>query len=439
LLTPLERSVCDEVERRRDDLVGLLRSLIGFDTTTHQAGEPPRAEAALQAFLADRLRGAGADVRVWEPDASRLVGHAMIPNGFDFAGRPQLAATFRGSGAGPVLLFNGHIDVVAPGSPERWRRDPFAAAVADGQVYGRGACDMKGGVACMSFAAEVLASLGVGLAGDLIVNTVSEEESTGAGGLAMARELRADAAIVPEPSGLDVWIACRGSLLPTITVEGRAGHAAIAPAPPEAGGSVNAIEKATLVLGAVIALRDEWASRPRHRFLSPASIVPTRIEGGEWMVSYPASCRLDLHVQYLPESADAAGYGSQVEREIEECVARAAAEDPWLRVHPPRVEWLVGGVPPSEVSAGEPIVGVALAAARATGRASELGGLDNWHDGASLTVEGGIPAICFGPGEIRRAHTVDESVPIADLVDCTKALAICAMRFCGLAGGSSSG
>jgi acetylornithine deacetylase len=91
-------------------------------------------------------------------------------------------------------------------------------------------------------------------------------------------------------------------------------------------------------------------------------------------------------------------------------------------------------VPPAEVAAEEPIVEVMLDATRAAGRAGRLAGLDNWHDGATLTVEGGIPAICVGPGRIELAHTSSESVPIADLVDCTQALALGAMRFCGVTG-----
>ena len=270
---------------------------------------------------------------------------------------------------------------------------------------------MKGGVASMVFAAETLARLGIELAGDLIVNTVSEEESTGAGGLAMARTLRADAAIVPEPSGLGVWVACRGSLLPTITVEGRAGHAGLPHRPAEEGGAVNAIEKMALVLEAIGDLRREWQRLPPHPFLSPGDCVPTIVAGGEWIVSYPASCRLDCHIEYLPGQADEHGWGSLVEQEFSDWILRATAADPWLAAHPPRIEWLIGGVPPAEVPLDDPIVTTALGAARAVGRASELGGLENWHDGATLIVEAGIPSICLGPGDINVAHTIDESVP----------------------------
>jgi acetylornithine deacetylase len=432
-LSPAEQRVCESIAGRAGELVELLQALVRFDTTTHVRDAPPREEAALQAYLADRLRAAGASVEVSEPDAALYAGHPMIPDGFTFAGRPQLAARFAGEGGGRTLLFNGHVDVVDVAPLDAWAHDPFAAVVADGAVHGRGSCDMKGGVACMTFAAEVLAALGVRLAGDLIVNTVTDEESTGAGGLVSARTLKADGAIVTEPTGLDIWVACRGSLLPAITVEGRAGHAGLAPRHPDAGGAVNAIEKMAIVLEAIRRLREEWALRPRHPYLSAADCVPTIVQGGEWVVSHPASCRLDCHIEYLPAQADERGWGSSVEREFTEWIERAAAADPWLAEHPPRIEWTVGGVPPAEVAANDPVVEAALSATRAVGRAGKLGGLDNWHDGATLTVEAGIPAICLGPGDVYRAHTSSESVPIADLVACAQALAVAAMRFCGSA------
>ncbi len=424
--------VCAAIAQREGDLVDLLQALIRFDTTTHAHDEPARQEAELQSHLAERLTAAGAEVELSEPDPAIVAGHQMVPDGFTFTGRPQLVARFPGSSGGPSLLLNGHIDVVGVEPREEWTHDPLAATVEGGFVHGRGACDMKGGVACMVFASQVLADLGIRLAGDLIVNTVTEEESTGAGGLVSARTLQAEAAIVPEPSGLGVWIACRGSLLPTITVEGRAGHAGLPLRDPGTGGAVNAIEKAAVVLDAIRRLREEWSLRPAHPYLSAADCVPTLIQGGEWIVSYPARCRIDCHIEYLPEQADAGGWGSAVEREFEDRIQRAADADPWLREHPPRVEWIVGGVPPAQVSVDEPIVKAALAATAAVGRGGRLGGLDNWHDGATLTVEAGIPAICLGPGDIQLAHAVDEKVPIADLVACTQAIAITAMRFCGI-------
>jgi acetylornithine deacetylase len=151
--------------------------------------------------------------------------------------------------------------------------------------------------------------------------------------------------------------------------------------------------------------------------------VPTRIAGGEWMVSYPARCSLDCHVQRLPGQDDAA-------QEVCDRLLRAASRDPWLAEHPPTFEWFVGAVPPAEVATDDPVVVATAAAARAVGAPASLVGFDNWHDGATLTTEAGIPAICFGPGDIHLAHTTSESVPVDELVRCAQALAVAAMRFC---------
>jgi acetylornithine deacetylase len=436
-LGPLERRVVDEIAERQAELVALLGELIAFDTTARNApDDPARDEAALQDLLAARLRTAGADVDVWEPAPEDVAGSRLTPReGIGFEGRPQLAARFGGTGGGPSLLLNGHVDVVSSEPRERWTSDANRAHVRDGRLYGRGASDMKGGVAAMVFAAETLARAEIPLAGDLVVCTVTDEESTGVGALAaVAHGVRADAGIVTEPSRFDVWVACRGSLIPTITVEGRPGHAGLPQPDWREGGAVNAIEKADVVRDAMCRLEEKWRRRPEnhHPHLSPPDVVACLIAGGDWPVTVPASCSLTYHVAYLPAHADAEGWGGDVEREIAEHVARAARSDPWLAEHPPTIAW-APEVPSSEVSADEPVVGDLLAAAADVGRPGRVAGLDNWHDGATFTRFGGTPCVCFGPGDVRLAHTIDESVAVADLVAGAQALALVAMRFCGAA------
>lgn len=431
-LTRDERRAVDEIEQRTDDVVALAADLVRFDTTAREPGAPARDEAALQEYLAARLSAAGAEVDLWEPSPADVAGTRLTPPDVDFEGRPQLAARFAGSGGGRSLLMNGHVDVVSGEPRERWTSDPNQPEVRDGRLYGRGSCDMKGGVSSMTFAAEVLASLGLRLAGDLVVCTVTDEESTGIGGLAaVARGVRADAGIVTEPSGLDAWVACRGSLMPTITVPGRPGHAGIGQPDWRDGGAVNAIEKAELVLAALRELQAEWRARPDHHHphLSPGDIVPTVIAGGEWMVSYPSSCRIVFHVAYLPVHADADGWGTAPEREIVERVERAARADPWLAENPPVIEW-APEVPSAEVAPDHPVVEAVLGAAADVGRSGRVTGMDSWHDGATFTRFGGTPSICFGPGALATAHTIDESVPVEDLVRCAQALAVAALRFC---------
>lgn len=439
-LSAEERRVVDEVARRRDELVGLAAELIGFDTTARASGEPPRQERELQEHLAERLRRAGAAVELFEPDPAELAGRPLYPPGLDFAGRPQLVARFPGSapGEGRSLLLNGHIDTVSYEPVERWTSHPLRAELRGGNLYGRGACDMKGGIACMVLAAEVLADLEVPRSGELLVATNTDEESSGAGGLALVLHgVKADAGIVTEPTGFDVWVSCRGSSYGVITVPGRPGHAEVHQPHWRDGGAVNAIEKAQLLLDAIRRLREEWRDRSdlRHPRLSPPDIVPTLVSAGEWPVTYPADCRLTVAVLYLPQQTDADGFGFAVEREVDAWIARAAAADPWLAEHPPAIEWWPNRVMSLDIPTDLPIVHAMAEATADVGRPGQLSGLDSWYDGATLTRLGGTPSIGYGPPGFSRggasvAHTIDEYVPVDGLVACAQALALAAMRFC---------
>ena len=427
-----EQRVCDAVAARRDDLVRLASDLIGFDTTAREPADAPRDEAALQEYLAGRLRRAGAEVELFEPTQADVEGR-QVPFELPFTGRPQLVARFAGTGGGRSLLLNGHIDAVSAEPREQWTSDPLMAEVRDGNLYGRGSCDMKGGVASMVFAAEVLAEQGIELQGELIVNTITDEESSGAGGIACVRRgVRADAGIVPEPTGFDVWVACRGTVYPTIRVEGRPGHAEVAQPHWREGGAVNAIEKAQVVIDALARLREDWRERAEHRHphLSPPTAIPTVMHAGEWSVTYPASCEIVAGICYLPVQADELGFGTRVEREVSEWIAAAAAADPWLAAHPPTLEWSID-VPPMEIDEREPIVALVQGATADVGAPGVLAGLDSWYDGATYTLSAGTPSIAYGPRSIAWAHTIDEYVPVDDLVRCAQAIALSAMRFCG--------
>jgi acetylornithine deacetylase len=440
-LSELERTVCDAIAAGRDELVELASALIAFDTTAREVGDPPRQEAALQRYLAEGLRAYGAEIDLFEPDAAAMAGAPLVPKGLDFAGRPQLIATLRGAGAGPSLLFNGHIDVVSGEPRDRWTSDPFIPVVRDGRLYGRGACDMKGGVAAMTYAAQAIAAANITLAGDLIVATNTDEESSGAGGSALvARGLRADAGIVTEPTDFRTWVACRGSEYGVIRVPGRPGHAEVRHPDWRHGGAVNAIEKAGVVLDAIASLRTRWASddRFRHPVLSVPSLLPTVVSGGEWPVTYPSSCDLTIAVMYLPVQSDAAGWGSSVRAEVQEWITRECARDDWLAEHPPAFDWWTNGVMPMEIPESSPIVGAMLDASADMGLRRALGGLDSWYDGATYTVLAGIPSIGYGPPGFDPdgatvAHTIDEYVPVDGLVSCAQALAVAALRFCGVA------
>jgi len=433
-LDAAERALVERIADRREEIVALTRELIGFDTTS-RAGidEPAREEAALQQALADRLRTAGAEIDLWEPAPEDVIDHPLSVPGIAFDGRPQLAATLRGRGGGRSLLLNGHIDVVPAKREEGWTADPFAAQVVDGNIVGRGACDMKGGIAAMVVAAEALAATGE-LRGDIVVCTNTDEESSGVGGLACARHgVKADFAIVPEPSSLEVWPACRGTVYCTITLTGRAGHAEQEHPHWRDGGAVNAIDKGRFLLDGVDRLRADWRSRAdlrRHPLLDPPDIVPTRfVADAGWSVTIPNRVEIDLSVLILPQQADAQGWTTDAQAEVEGFLRRWCATDSWLVEHPPSFNWYTE-VNPSETPVDADSVLALRAANRALGIPDKLGGLGSWYDGATFALEANTPALMYGPRAIDWAHTVDEYVPIDDLVKCAQGIAIAGWRLC---------
>jgi len=421
------------VAAKRDEIADLAADLVRFDTTARLPGDPPRQEAALQQMLAERLRRAGAEIELREPAPGDLARWArQVGTELDFVGRPQLVARWHGSGGGRSLVLNGHIDAVSAEPIQAWSVDPFAGTIDAGRLIGRGACDMKGGIAAMVVAAETVAASAGPLAGDLVINTVTDEESSGAGTLAcIAAGLRADGVIVPEPTGFDVWVACRGSLTPTITIQGRPGHAELTQPDWRKGGAVNAIEKLQVVLDALARLREHWrtSEAQRHPYLAPGTIVPVLVDGGEWFVTYPASCRLTCELMYLPQGADERGEGTLVEAELEQWLREQAAADPWLALNPPSIGW-GSDIPPAEIAADSDLAAVTLEAATSSGADGRIAGFDSWHDGASFIRAADSPAVAFGPPSTRDAHTIDESVSIDDLVTCAQTIALAAIEWC---------
>ena len=433
LRSALEERVFAAAQEAHDEIVELLGELVACDTTARAADDAARDEEKLQRILARRLEALGAEIDLWEAPSTGT-GNRHVPDELGFKGRPQLAARLRGAGGGRSLLLNGHIDAVSAEPRERWASDPFRLTERDGRLFGRGTCDMKGGLATMLVALETLHRCGVRLAGDAVYCSVTDEESSGAGGFAaVARGVKADAGICAEPTDFDVWVACRGSLTPVITIPGRPGHAEMVQPHWRAGGAVNAIDKLRLVLDAIARLNDEWRGRADHvhPYVSPGTIVPTVVHGGEWEITYPASCTLTCEAMYLPTHLDADGTGRKVEAEIKDWIERAVAIDPWFDEHP--LEWFWDGdVVPAEVPDDHPVVGESVAAGGAVGRAGRVTGFDSWHDAATFTRHGGTPTVSFGAGDGSAAHTIDEWVLADDLADHAAATALLLMRWCGV-------
>lgn len=311
----------------------------------------------------------------------------------------------------PVLMFNGHLDVVGV---EGMTHPPFAPSIRDGLLYGRGSCDMKAGVAAMSVAAWQAAQRGI--RGEIIVAAVIDEEFESLGTRAMLeRGTRADVAVVTEPTRLAICPAHRGFVWLEFSFTGRAAHGS------RYDIGVDAIQHAAQVLTALERYQRTVLPSRSHPLLGRASLHASEIRGGVGWSTYPELCVLRVERRTVPGETTAT-----VLQEVEAILHALRTEDPTLRVAV-AVDTSQG---PSDVAVDAPLVLRLAAASRAArGIDPPVEGLSAWTD-AALLNDAGIPAVCFGPGDIALAHAATEYVPLDEIDAATAVLTAFATEWC---------
>ena len=326
---------------------------------------------------------------------------------------------------GRSLILNGHIDVVPIGAEALWSSPPFEPVVRDGRMYGRGAGDMKAGIAAYVTAFRALQQLGRQPAAPVFLQSVVEEECTGNGALAcLHRGFRADAAIIPEPFAHTILSAQVGVLWLTVEVLGRPAHVMAARS------GINAIEAAFALFQGLKAMEEEWNAQ-RHPAFSdhprPININLGKIQGGEWTSSVPTRCVMDIRVGFYPGMSV-----EQAKQAVESRLRDTARGDPRLR----QVRYQVGyaglQAEPLLVDTGHPMIGVLGAAhERVFGSPAQLLASSATTDARFFNLYGSTPATCYGP-ESSDIHGIDESVSLASTLQVTKVLALFMARWCGL-------
>ena len=331
------------------------------------------------------------------------------------------------------MMLTGHIDVVPPGPPTHWRTPPFVATVADGRIAGRGAVDMKGGVASMLMAASVVRQAGTKLAGDIVFTTVVDEEIGGMGTLAMVdRGFHADAGLLTEATALASSPICHGILWGRIIIDGIGGHAELLPKSWDNGGPVDAVWLMREVLDGIDVLNRRWANDPRKRhplMELPNQIIVTQVKAGEHPSSFAGAAEIIIDVQYLPWEKDDVGLGGHVKREVEAHLAELCRTDPYLRARPARVEWILDA-DCAEVPDDHALLSMMDGVARDVGVRPRRWGLGAHSDMGLPNGLGRTPTINFGPGDPSQAHQPNESVAISELVTATKMIALALTRWC---------
>lgn len=431
-MTPKEK-VFSWIDGHKDEVTGLLTALIRQPSVNPYFDEE-RAymkEGDAQRLLKNYLEEMGMETEFTYPDAGELAEYEGKPGYYadhTFEDRPNLYAVKKGSGDGKSIMLSGHIDVVQRGS--KWTKNPFGGEEKDGRIYGRGAVDMKGGIAAMTVALKAITESGIELKGDVKIGTVVDEEAGGMGTLAlMANGYRADGCLITEPTNLKIAPLCRGILWGKLIIEGRAGHIELKQGDFRTGGAVDAIEKASLYLEQFRRLNKEWSVTKEHKYLPiPCQIHIAQIHAGEYPTTFANHAELTFDAQYLPSEKDENGLGSKVKMEIEQFVQAVAMTDPWLRENPPKIEWLIDA-DCGETLDDQPFFKTVRDSSREVNPESMVEGIC-CHTDMGWFCNVGIPTLNIGPGDPRLAHQADEYVETEELVTCTKMIASILMDWC---------
>ncbi len=410
-----------KIDESREKAIKLLRDMVSIPSVTGN-------EAAIQDFLAKYLRGIGLDVDMWETDWEELKkhpGYRPVDRGYE--GRPNIVATLRGSGGGRSLLLNGHTDVIPVGNGEGWSDDPWSAAIRDGRMYGRGTADMKSGVASHIMAVECLKAAGLTPKGDVLINIVIDEEVSGHGTLdTVIRGYKADAGISGETSDLAVQPACIGRIWFEIEIHGK--PAGIQ----KRYEGISGIDLGNKIVKAVAELEKVRVATVTHPLYPNAlDSLPCMVgsfSAGNYPSAFPTNCLLKGSIATVP-GEDHEG----VKRSLVDQVARAAAEDPWMKLHPPKVRFVGYDAEASEIPRDHEIVRTVCRNYREiTGREPEITGRQGAADTRFLNSYGQTPTVIFGPGSTAVMHADDEYVSIEDYITAVKVVALSIYDWCGV-------
>jgi len=411
--------VAEAVPVDADQIERDLRSLIRIPSITG-------SEAAVQNEIERLFIDAGLQSERLEPDPAALARDDPDWPGSEMARVDLPIVVGRlGRGGGRRILLVGHVDVVPPGDPETWTVDPWGAEVREGRMYGRGACDMKGGVAAVIGAVRALVAAGLAdqLDGEILVASVPSEEDGGQGMLAAIRAgVTGDLAIITEPTGLEIVVAHAGAITFRLVVPGRAAHASVRRE------GISALDNLGLLVRALEAdeeRRNASETDPLMTALGlPYPTIVGKVEGGEW-----ASTVMDRIVAEGRYGVRLGQTWRDAEVDLRRCIAEACEADPFLRDHPATVEITGGRFSSAQIASDHPLpVSLADAAEATLGRRPSLIGEPYGADMRLLINEGVTPTVMFGPGDVRVAHSADEYVPLAEVVDCARTLAVWLVR-----------
>jgi acetylornithine deacetylase len=407
------RSIAPSLDVDRARIEADLRRLVRIPSITG-------AEEAIQTEMEALFREIGLATERIETDPVAFTSDPDFPGAEMPRTSLPVVVGRLGRPGGRRLLLVGHVDVVPPGDPATWTGDPFSGDVRDGRLFGRGACDMKGGVVSILAALRAVVASGVvdRFDGEVLAVSVPSEEDGGQGMLAAIRAgCVGDAAVITEPTNLDVVIAHAGALTFRLTVHGRAAHASVRRE------GVSALDNLYTLIRALEAdetARNAAETDPLMTALGlPYPTIIGKVEGGEW-----ASTVLDRVVAEGRYGVKLGQTWRDAAADLRACIAAACEADPFLQQHPPELALTGGKFSSARVPADHPLpVSVAASAETVLGRRPALLGEPYGADMRLLVNEGDTPTVIFGPGDVKVAHSANEYIPLDEVADCARVLA----------------
>ncbi len=415
------------VEQHSDRLVQILQDIVRIPS---ENTPPIGGEGECQKYIAKFLSGLECDPILYTFDhVPGLNDHPLFRPGREYADRPNVGARRKGMGKGRSLLLSGHIDTVPVGSAP-WRHDPFGGAVEGNLLYGRGSNDMKGGIATHLFIMECLHRLNLQLAGDVLFESVVDEEFGGVNGTIAGRlkGFNADAAIISEPSFLRICPAQRGGRIAHVTLNASGGI--LSEGPPAPG----VVEQLTFLLARIKDFADQRRSNakahPLYRDVTdPVPVSVTKVFTAPWgtkePIAIPEECKLEIYWQAMPgeELAD-------IDREFLVWIESLSGMPGSPFVRPPEVVFPSRWLPGSAISASEPLVTeLAACATKVLGKATPVIGFEAPCDMYIFHMVTHTPAVLWGPRG-GNTHAADEYVEIDSLIDAAKVLLVFACEWC---------
>lgn len=383
-------------------------------------------ETGVQKIVAEKLNSLGLEVDQWAPSMDELQSHPYFVKSRDsYEESPNVVGVWRGIGGGRSIILNGHIDVVPEGDRLQWTHDPFSGKVENGKIFGRGSTDMKGGNIALLLAMESIKNSGIQLRGDVIFQSVMEEETGGVGTLAtLLRGYRADAALVPEPTNMRLFIRQQGSMWFRVKVEGVGAHAGTRYE------GVSAIEKAMLVCQAILELesqRNKNVTDPLYAHAPiPFPINIGKITSGNWPSSVPDLAVIEGRIGVAPgEEMDS------VKDQLKAALRKLSDADAWLKDHPVQLEFFGAQWIPNAVDRNHPFVSIVEKNFKDVYQRDVVVEASPWGTDAGLLGKiANIPSLVIGPGVTKMAHFPNEYIVLEEVKSAAKLFARIILEWC---------